>query len=84
MRSTHWYDQHVTGGEDYVSGPYTVTIPANMTTMSFDIRIINDTMNEDNQNFIVTIDSASLPVGFLVSDPYQATVTIVNDDDGKL
>ena len=32
---------------------------------------------------MLTIDSASLPPGYLVSDPSEATVTIV-DDDGKL
>lgn len=57
--------------------------PANVTRVSFDIRIINDTVDEGNENFMLTIDSSSLSTGFLVGNPYQATVTIRNDD-GKL
>ena len=51
--------------------------------MSFNIAIINDTMDEGSEYFTLSIDQASLPDGFLVSDPYQARVTI-RDDDGKL
>ena len=68
---------------DYTSGPYSVLIPANVTRVSFDISITNDDDLEDNEYFMLTINSSSLPTGFLISDPYQATVTIV-DDDSKL
>ena len=68
---------------DYTSGPYSVLIPANVTRLSFNISITNDDDSEGNEYFRLTINSSSLPTGFLVSDPYQATVTIV-DDDGKL
>ena len=69
---------------DYDSGPYTVTFPAGMTSASFDIPIINDTIFEGNETFMLTIDPASLltNVDVTVGSPDQATVTIV-DDDGK-
>ena len=37
---------------------------------------------EYNENFNLVINSSSLPANILVSNPDQATVTIV-DDDGK-
>ena len=70
------------GGVDYVSGPYTVTFPAGQTRATFNVPITDDNISEGNENFILTINSSSLPTGVTVGDPGQATVTIV-DDDGK-
>ena len=49
-----------------------------MTTSSFVISIIDDDAREDNESFILTIDSSPVPV----NDPNKVTVTIV-DHDGK-
>ena len=67
---------------DYTSGPYTVTFPAGSTTATFDVPINDDNILEDYENFILTISPSSLPSDVTVSDPDEATVTIV-DDDGK-
>ena len=71
------------GGFDYISGPYSITIPAGDTSVSFDITIIDDGVVEDNETFSLTIAPESLP--YLVSrgNPGVAMVTIVSDD-GKL
>ena len=53
-----------------------------MTSVPFDIPIINDMILEDDENFTITIDP-SLPTGVTVGTPDQATVTIV-DEDSKL
>ena len=53
-----------------------------MTSVPFDIPITDDNVYEGNEDFILTIDSSSLPTGGSVGTPGQATVTIV--DDGKL
>ena len=55
-----------------------------MTSVPFDIPIINDTIFEGNETFMLTIEPSSLPanVDVTVGSPDQATVTIV-DDDGK-
>ena len=63
-----------------MSGPYSVTFPADTTRMEFDIAIINDTTYEAMQNFMIGINSTSLPVGFRASDPRRAMVTIIEDD----
>ena len=73
---------YVAGGTDYVSGPYTVTFPARRTHATFNISIINDNIFEGNENFILTINSTSLPTDVTVGDPGPASVTIV-EDDGK-
>ena len=56
-----------------------------MTSVPFDIPIIDDTITEGNENFMLTIDPTSLPpTGVTVGNPNQTTVTIVDDDDRKL
>ena len=68
---------------DYGSGPYTVTFPAGVTSVRFDVPINDDDIFEANEDFTLTIDPCSLPTGDAVGNPGQATVTIV-DDDRKL
>jgi len=72
-----------TGGEDYVSGPFTVTILAGQTTASFDVPIINDSMFEQNEVFRLTIDQSSAPDGVSITNPNRANVVIADDSDCK-
>ena len=64
---------------DYTSGPYTVTFPAGATIASFNVSVNNDYILEDNENFILTINSPSLSTGIASSDLDQATVIIVDN-----
>ena len=66
-----------------MSGPYSVVLPTNMTYVTFNVSITNDTMFEQNENFTLTINNTGLPSGVMVGYPDQATVIIINDD-GKL
>ena len=66
------------GGFDYISGPYTVKIPANVKMVSFSILITNDNKKENNETFRLVIDPYSLPDDVIVGTPSQATVTIVD------
>ena len=68
------------GNADYNSGPYNVTFPAGVTSVPFDVIIIDDNMLELIEQFDLTIISSSLPNGFTVDNPSQATVTIIDDD----
>ena len=70
------------GGIDYGSGPYTVTFVAGQTHNVFNVPLNNDGYYEGNENFVVTINSSSLPSRVTPGNPSQATVTIV-DNDGK-
>lgn len=54
-----------------------------MTTASFDVPIINDSVSEDNENFdLILTNNSNLPDGVILDIDNKATVTIV-DDDGK-
>ena len=64
---------------DYTSGPYSVTFPAGVMSVSFNIPINDDNIFEENENFTLTINS-SLPTGVMVGNPGQATMTIVDND----
>ena len=68
--------------EDYTSGPYSVTFKAGKTTTLLSVPINNDNVFEGNENFMLAIDSSSLPSDVTVSNPSQVVVTIV-EDDGK-
>ena len=70
------------GGVDYESGPYIVMIPAGMTNVPFYVAITDDNLLEETENFNLTISALSLPNRVAVTNPHQATVTIV-DNDGK-
>ena len=65
---------------DYGSGPYTVTFPAGVTSVPFDISINDDMISEANEDFTLTIDPSSLPTGATVGSPGSAVVTIIDND----
>ena len=73
---------NVTGGTDYVSGPYSVIFSTERTTASFNVTIITDTVLESNEEFILTIDPLSLPSNVIVGSSDQSRCIIV-DDEGK-
>jgi len=65
---------------DYNSGPYPVTFPAGVTSVTFDVPITDDSILEGSENFMLTIDQSSLPTGVNRGDPGEATVTIVGKE----
>ena len=67
---------------DYDSGPYTITFTAGTIYASFYILLIDDNVLENNESFMLTINSSSLPSNVTVGDPGQVTMTI-EDNDGK-
>jgi len=68
---------------DYESGGYTVTFPAGITRVSFDVNITDDDVFEGLETFSLTITSSSLPSHVTRGDPYTATVIIVDDEERK-
>ena len=72
----------ITEDEDYIGGPYNVTVPAGMKHFDFNITINNDSVLEVNEVFTLTIDPLSLPSNVSVGDQNTTTITIV-DNDGK-
>ena len=53
---------------------------AGLTTVPFDVRVIDDSISENNESFDIIIDQSSLPNRVSVGNPDQVTVTIVDDD----
>ena len=75
-----WWNYNFKGGVDYGSGPYMITITAGVTVASFNILLIDDNVFENDENFMLTIDSSSLPDNVTVGDPDQVTVTVLHND----
>ena len=65
---------------DYTSGPYTVTFPAGVTMIAFDVLITDDLIFEVDENFILILNGTSLATGITCEIPGQATVTIVDNE----
>ena len=65
---------------DYTSGPYTITFPAGQTNATLNIPISDDEILEINENFMLTLNSSSVPRGITHDDAGEVTVTIVDDD----
>ena len=65
-------------GDDYASGPYSVTFPAGVTRAFLYISITDDNLLEGNEYFTVMIDSSSLISGVDVGFLDQVTVTILD------
>lgn len=85
MVSVHWLllifiDYYITGGVDYESGPYTASIPAGDTSGSFDVRIIDNNIFEEDETFTLTIRESSLPSLIMPMLMCRLEVTIVDDD----
>ena len=72
----------VTGGDDYMVGPYAITFSPGSTNASFDVAIINDSVLESDENFTLTINPSLLPSRVTVGASNSGRVTIM-DDEGK-
>ena len=59
---------------------YTVVFLAGMTTASFSISIIDDSVFEGNESFILNINPDLLPDDVTIGDYSETTVTIIDDD----
>ena len=69
-----------TGDDDYVSGPFNVTVPAGSINVSFNIPIINNNVYEDNERFTVTINPYTLPSRIHQQHNCMLVVIIMDDD----
>jgi len=67
------------GGVDYDFGPSTVTFPAGVTSISFDVPIIDDNILEDDETFNIIL-STSLSDRISIGTPSQAIITIQGND----
>ena len=68
---------------DFMFGPYNVTILAGDTVGLLDIAIINNNVVEEIELFNLTIDATSLPEGIFTGDPNTTIINII-DSDGML
>ena len=64
-------------------GPYSVTFRAGEISASFNISIIDDNIPEQNETFVIAINSSSLPAGVVAADsPIRATREASNNSNG--
>ena len=75
----------LTGGSDYSGVSFSVTFPAGVNAMSFNVPIINDNIAELAESFTLDLEipAASAAMGVMKGSPDTATVNIM-DDEGEL
>ncbi|MEO9966787.1 MAG: DUF2341 domain-containing protein [Reichenbachiella sp.] len=65
--------------DDFTLSTTTVTIPANMSSATFDINVVNDTFYEDTE--IITIDLTNPSIGAQLGTRDRYSYSITNDGD---
>ncbi|XP_065884398.1 IgGFc-binding protein-like isoform X2 [Dysidea avara] len=74
-------DESTIRGDDYTSGPYSVTFPAGVTRVPFDVPINDDRVLEINERFNLVISPTSLPRNVTRGNIDRTTVIIRDNDD---
>ena len=59
---------------------YTVVFLAGMTTVPFNMSLIDNSVFEGNESFLLNINSDLLPDDVTIGDYGETTVTIIDDD----
>ena len=81
IQVTNYGDTATLGrNQDYTIITRAVTFIAGTTIATLNVTINDDTIDESNEKFTLTVDPYSLPIGITVDYPYQTTVTIMDDD----
>ena len=57
-----------------------IIFPAGVTTVLFNVTIIDDEIFEHSENFIISIVPASLPYGVVLGSAVNPVVTIEDND----
>ena len=70
------------GGVDYDSGPYTVTFSAGVTSVQFDVPIIDDDIYEPNEEFYLTLTPELLPDNVFLEGILETKI-IIDANDGN-
>lgn len=68
------------GGVDYNSGPYNITLLAGENSTSFNVTINNDDEMENDEEFILIINTELLPSCILNGTDITTNVTIIGND----
>ena len=67
-------------GYDYIQGTYSARIPRGKTSVSVNVRIIDDNYVERNETFNLAISSSSLPYYITAGNIDSTTITIVDNE----
>lgn len=67
-------------GTDYTPLTGTVTIPANSSSVTFPVKVMNDTIAETAETLIVTLNTVTAAMPFVKGAPAADTITIFDDD----
>ena len=70
----------MTGGDDYVPGPYTVSFSAGQPSATLTVFIVDDSATELSEVFTVVISSTDPPGAAEIGSPNMTFITIEDND----
>ena len=70
------------GGDDYVTGPYTVGINPGQMNATLTVSIVDDIATELSEVFVVVISSTDPPSAAAIGSPNMTFITIEDNDPG--
>ena len=76
------YIFHLTGGDDYDTGPYTVSFSAGQQYATLMVSTMDDNITELSEYFKVVINSTDQPGLVDIGSPNMAFITIKDNDPG--
>ena len=75
---------HLTAGDDYETGPYTVTLTAGLMYATLMVSTVDDTITELSEYFRVEITSTNQPGVIEIGSPNMSFITIEDNDPGNV
>ena len=73
---------HLTAGDDYEAGPYTVNFSAGQQNATLMVSTMEDSITELSEYFKVVITSTDQPGRVEIDSPNMAFITIKDNDPG--
>ena len=70
------------GGDDYVTGPYTVGFSPGQPSATLTVSIVDDIATELSEVFMVVITSTDPPSAAVIGSPNMTFITIEDNDPG--
>ena len=62
----------------------TVTIPSGQVSVSFSVNIIDDSVQEENETFSLTVDLQSSCLPVTINGDHSYTITIIDDEGNDI
>ena len=82
IQPSAFYTFHLTAGDDYEAGPYTVSFSAGQQYATLMVSTVEDNITELSEYFKVAINSTDQPGRVEIGSPNTAFITVDDNEPG--